>query len=178
MTTKTNLRAVTTDRFVATDNGNFWFVADTHDLTRNGTARVKDLEHAKLWAKHVEESKIEWDSPYWPSEGATADDDYFVRKIDYGQWEITRPAYPGVKPVIADSERTAQLYIRERKLWWVDEVINLGVGAEVTMTNPENGRLRIEVVVQYIAWMDNSDEIVGHLGGRRMLSYPSGDVCF
>ncbi|USC17068.1 hypothetical protein [Rhodococcus sp. 11-3] len=178
--TATRLAAVTTDRFVATDNGNFWFVADTHALDRNGTARVKDKAAAKQWTEDVLASEIAWEGLYSldHTEGSTPDGDFFVKKLSYDRWEITRPNYPKMKPVVADSARTAQLYVRERKLWWVDQTTNLGEGSRVTMTDPETGRLRTEIVVQYIAWMDNSDEIVGHLGGRKMLSYPSGDACF
>lgn len=176
--TTNRLAAITTDRFVATDNGTFWFVADTHALGANSTVRVKDADQAKLWAKHVVESEIEWDSPYFPSEGATPDGDYFLAKVDGGCWEITRPAYPKMASVIAKDERTAQLYIRERKTWWVDQVVNLVLGTKFTSPDPSDGVLRTEVVVEKIAWADNSDEIRGHLGGRRMLSAPSGDACF
>jgi hypothetical protein len=182
MTTTTRLAAITTDRFVATDHGNFWFVADTHALGANGTVRVKDKAQAKRWTEDVLGSEIEWDG-YLSESGFSRDGAYKIvrlgpTKTESARWEITLPNESDREPAYAVSPRAAQLYIRERKLWWVDQPLNLGLGSEVAMQDPETGFYRAEVVTEAIAWADNSDEIRGHLGGRRMLSYPSGDACF
>lgn len=178
MTTTSRLAALTTDRFVATDNGNFWFVADTHATDANGTARVKDEAQAKRWAKAVVDAEVEWDSPYLRSAGVSRDGEYKLTKVDGACWEITRPASPNATSVIAKDEWTAALYIRERKAYWINQTVNLGVGSRFTHPDPSDGVLRTEVVVEFIGWADNSDEIRGHLGGRRQLTAPHGDACF
>jgi len=176
--TITRLAAMTTDRFVATDNGNFWFVADTQATGANGTVRVKDAKEAKRWAKAIGDSTIEWDSLYVRTSGVTRDGKYTLTKVEGARWEITQPAYPKMGSVIAKDEHTAQLYVREGSTWWINQVVNMPVGTKFTHPDPETGVLRTEVVVEAIAWADNSDEIRGHLGGRKMLSAPSGDACF
>lgn len=162
-------------RFLAADLGRIWYVADTHDPSANGTARVKSRKEATKWIESIQSSEVKWDSQYFPAEGVTADGKHTVRKIEPDRWEIDRG--PKLDPVVCATRGAAELYLRERALWWADNPANFGCGIEATFCG-DDGVVRAETVVRRINWMDNSEEIVGHLGGRRQLTGPHGDACY
>lgn len=178
MTTTATAVTLIDDRFVVVQHERFAYVSDTHATDANGTARVKNEAEAHRWIQAHQDSEIRWDG-YLQRRGVTADGGYEIIWLNYGEYRIfdnrqTDARKREERAVHADSPEACQLYLLQRALWWHRSLPSRG--ARYAFWTGET--YRAEIITKRIAWMDNSDEIVGHLGGREQLTAPHGDVCF